>query len=91
MKTVLKLLEKPVAEWPQALNSARGTHSDIAQDLAALIQRAVLLHGYVTARYTTGYDDRGHDESVSVANRKQASVRTLLGYSYPNHLPLSIL
>lgn len=88
--TAQKILNRPIAEWPQALNATRASLQDIESELGALIQRAALLHAYVSHRFNTGCGDQGHDESAKHAHKQLISVRRALGFSYPAQTPLSI-
>ena len=78
----------PVAEWPQAL-PANGLPS-IKSELAALIQRATLLHDYIATRYNTGCGDKGHAASAKHANATLVRVRKAMGFSYPKNVPFTI-
>jgi len=95
MKTnAQKILARPIAEWPQAINSARGKTvgalQDIETELAALVQRAALLHSYVAHRYNTGCGDQGHTASAKAANRNHITIRKALGFTYPKNTSLHI-
>jgi len=84
------ILAKPLAEWPQYLNSTKQDLQEIESELSALIQRAVLLESYVSHRWNTGCGDQGHDASAKKANRTLVQVRKALGFSYPANTPLRI-
>lgn len=90
-KRTLKLLETPVSQWPQALNSHKGSSlQDVEAELSALVQRAALLHAYVSHRYNTGCGDQGHDASAKKANAELVKIRRAMGFSYPQNLSISI-
>ena len=95
MKTsAQKILERPVAEWPLAILSQQGKTvgalQDVENELAALVQRAALLHAYLAHRYNTGCGDQGHKASAKYANTTLVQVRRALGFSYPKNTPLTI-
>ena len=85
-----KILTRPIAEWPQALNSTRASLQDIEAELSAFIQRATLLHGYIAHRFNTGCGDQGHEDGAKAARRELIGVRKALGFSYPKNTPLSL-
>jgi len=89
MKT-LTLLQKPIAQWPQLLNSERRGLHEVESELSALIQRAALLEAYIAHRYTSGCGEKSHYESAKSARKVLIAVRRALGFSYPNNTPLSI-
>lgn len=95
MKTnAQKILTQPIAMWPQAINSTRGTVvgalQDVETELSSLIQRAALLHAYISHRYTSGCGDQGHEDSAKHANRELIKIRKAMGFSYPTNTPISI-
>lgn len=85
----MKILKRPIAEWPLAILATKTNLYDVETDLAALIQRAALLHGYLSHRYNTG-GDKGHKASAQQANRELVMVRKALGYSDPKASPMRI-
>ncbi len=90
----MKILNRPIQEWPQAINSTRGSVvgslQEVNTELHNLLQRTVLLNAYIGARYTSGMNDRGHEESAKRANQCLVDVRVALGHTYPENLPFSI-
>lgn len=88
--TSQKLLNLPVSEWPQAINSTKESLQDIESELSALVQRATLLHTYLSHRYNTGCGDQGHESSAKKANSALVKVRKAMGFSYPKNTPLHI-
>jgi hypothetical protein len=85
-----KLLRRPIAEWPLAIQSTRGDLQEIEGELSAMIQRATLLEAYLSHRYNTGCGDQGHEASAKHAQRTLVKVRKALGFSYPANTPLSL-
>lgn len=85
-------MRRPIAEWPLALTavSTHGDLQDIERELSANIQRAVLLHGYLSHRYNTGCGEQSHESSAKKANRNLVKVRKGMGFSYPNITPIQI-
>jgi hypothetical protein len=85
MKTTpaLKILERQISEWPQAINATRANLQEIESELAAITQRAALLHGYLSHRYNTGCGDQGHEDSARIANRNLTKIRKAMGYTMP--------
>ena len=91
MKTpAYKILSRPIAEWPQAINSNKADLQDVEQELSALIQRAALLHAYIGHGYTSGCGSQPHEDSAKCANKALAKIRAAMGFSYPNNPPISI-
>jgi len=93
MKTpAQKILARPIAEWPQAIQSHQGKTvgalQDVESELSALIQRATLLNAYLSRRYNTGCGDQGHESSAKHARRVLVKVRKALGFSYPENSPI---
>lgn len=86
----LRILQRPIAEWPQAINSTRASLQEIESDLSALTQRAALLTAYLGHRYNTGCGDQGHEASAKKANRCLVAVRRALGFSYPQNVGMSV-
>lgn len=96
MKTpAQKILNRPVAEWPRLLDACygvvpAGTMIQIEHELAALIQKAALLHVYIASRYNAGLGDQGHESSAKHANATLIKIRRALGFSYPKNTPFLI-
>ena len=88
MKT-LTLLAKPIAQWPQYINSEKRDLQEIEGELSTLIQRAALLESYIMHRYNTGCGDQGHAASAKHAGAVLVKVRRALGFSYPANTPLA--
>lgn len=90
----LRLLKRSANDWPQHLKRLQGTKpgamADVASELAALIQRAALLHAYVEHRYNTGCGEHNHVDSAKKANRMLVRVRRALGYTYPENVGIRI-
>ena len=86
-KATRRILARPIAEWPQALNSTRANLHEIERDLAQLVQRAALLNAYVERIACGGAD---HTFAARSANRQLVRIRRAMRFSYPNQLPISI-
>ncbi len=84
------ILETSIAEWPQVIRASRADLQDVEQHLAALIQRATLLHAYIGHAHTSGCGEQPHEASAKHANKALAKVRAAMGYSYPKNLPVSV-
>lgn len=81
--SALKILESPISEWPQRLNSSRASYHDLEATLSTIAQRAALLSAYIMHRYTSGCGEHTHKDSAAYANRTLIKVRGALGYTYP--------
>ena len=90
MKT-LTLLKKPIAQWPQYLNSTRQDLSEIELELSAIVQRAALLQAYINHRYLSGCGEQDHASSAKEANKVLVCVRRALGFTYPKNSPMRIV
>lgn len=90
MNATHRILNRPLAEWPLAINSSKSTPQDLEQDLAALVQRAALLHAYVSERYNTGCGDYSHEYAAKKANRTLVKIRRAMGFTIPSRTPLQI-
>jgi hypothetical protein len=76
-----ELLDTPLSKFDSL--PSRGTQ-DLASELNALVQKAVLLAAYLDHRYNTGCGDQGHAASAKKANRALKLVRKALGFTYPD-------
>ena len=91
MKTpAQKILARPIAEWPQAINSTLGNLQQIESELSGCVQCAALLQSYLSYRYNTGCGDHGHDRSARHANKELVKIRRAMGFSYPNQHCISM-
>lgn len=87
--TTQELLEQPFVDWPKLLEQQQGKQ-EMEQELAALIQRATMLYGYLSHRYNTGCGDQGHAASANRATRMVINVRKAMGFSYPKNTPMKM-
>lgn len=90
MTAAQRILNRPIAEWPQAIQSTRADLQDLESELRALIQRAALLEGYLSYRYNTGCGDMTHAAAARHANRQLVKVREAMGFSYPKNVQIQI-
>lgn len=90
MNATHRILNRPLAEWPQAINASKCTTHELEADLAALVQRAALLHAYVVERYNTSNGPTGHDACAKRANRALTKIRKAMGFSIPSRTPLQL-
>lgn len=86
-KATQRILMRPIAEWPQAINSTRANLQEVERDLAALIQRAALLNAYVERIAFGGAE---HAFAAKSANKQLIRIRRAMRFSYPSQTPLSI-
>ncbi len=89
-RPVSKILNAPMAEWPQRLNATRTPLHDVERELSSILQRTALLHSYVSNRFNTGCGDQGHEAAVKRANKELTRIRKAMGFSYPDqHVEMS--
>lgn len=85
-----ELLDVPVNQWAEVLETVKGDRQELEAQLSAVIQRATLAEAYLSHRFNSGCGDQGHEASAKQANRVLVKVRKALGFSYPSNTPLSI-
>lgn len=91
----MRILKQPIAKWEKALKRLSaspevGPLQSVEADLAALIQRAALLHCYVSYRYNSGYGEKSHHAASKHAMRKLIKIRKVLDYSYPKDTNITL-
>lgn len=85
----MRVLDLPTNLWQKELEG-RQDLQDLEYGLSDLVQRATLLHGYISHRYTTGCGDQGHEESAKEARKQLVRARRALGFLCPSDTSLRI-
>lgn len=85
--TMKRWLERPPAEWSQAICYEKESKTDyevLCHHLESLACDAAMLSAYFETRMgVTGVGPKSHEVAVKAANKRLVKIRRALGFSYP--------